>query len=64
MQRVCTESVKNAIEKAVCQNEGNRNIAEGFDGSWQRRGYLSLNGVVTATSVTTGEVLLDVEDIC
>ena len=28
-----------------------------FDGSWQKRGYSSLNGVATAISVTTGKVL-------
>lgn len=31
-----------------------------IDGTWQKRGYSSLNGVVTALSVDTGEVL-DVE---
>ena len=30
------------------------------DGSWQRRGYSSLNGVVTAISMTNGKVL-DIE---
>lgn len=31
-----------------------------FDGSWQKRGFTSLNGVITATSIDTGKVL-DVE---
>lgn len=35
-------------------------IAAAFYGTWQRRGYSSLNGVVTATSFDTGKVL-DVE---
>lgn len=60
VQRVCTESMKEAVENSVKQNDGIRDIAAAFDGSWQRRGYSSLNGVVTATSITTGEVI-DVE---
>lgn len=57
---VCVEAMKEAVEKAVRQNDGDRDIACAFDGSWQRRGFSSLNGVVTAMSITTGQVL-DVE---
>ena len=32
-------------------------VGVSFDGSWQRRGYSSLNGVGTAISVSTGKVL-------
>lgn len=35
-------------------------ISAAFDGSWQKRGHRSLNGVITATSVTTGKVI----DLC
>lgn len=28
-----------------------------FNGSWQKRGHTSLNGVVTAVHITTGKVL-------
>ena len=35
-------------------------IGASFDGSWQRRGFSSLNGVVTAISIDSGKVL-DVE---
>lgn len=59
-KQVCLDTMKEAAEKAVIQNDGDRNIACAFDGSWQRRGFSSLNGVVTATSITTGQVI-DVE---
>lgn len=59
-QMVCVQSMKEAVEKAVQQNDGDRDITCAFDGSWQRRGFSSLNGVMTATSVTSGQVV-DVE---
>lgn len=34
--------------------------ASGFDGTWQRRGFKSLNGVVTCTSIDSGKIV-DVE---
>lgn len=52
--------MKSAVEKAVRQNDGNRDIACAIDGTWQRRGFSSLNGVITASSITTGQVV-DVE---
>ncbi|GFV92025.1 uncharacterized protein TNCV_1894611 [Trichonephila clavipes] len=36
---------------------GNRNIAVAVDGTWQKSGYTSLNGVVTVTSIDTGKVI-------
>ncbi|GFU93402.1 hypothetical protein TNCV_1493581, partial [Trichonephila clavipes] len=39
--------------EAICENEGNKNIAVAVDGTWQKRGYTSLNGVVTVTSIDT-----------
>lgn len=35
-------------------------MSAAFDGTWQRRGHQSLNGVVSCTSVDTGKVL----DVC
>jgi hypothetical protein len=32
----------------------------GFDGSWQKCGYTSLNGIISATSFDTGKIL-DIE---
>lgn len=57
VKKVCTASMIEAVEVAVNQNDGCRDIAAAFDGSWQKRGFSSLNGVVTATSITTGQVL-------
>jgi hypothetical protein len=54
---VCVEAMKEAVEETVRQNDGNRDITCAFDGTWQRRGFSSLNGVVTAMSITTGQVL-------
>ncbi|GFT72603.1 uncharacterized protein TNCV_974491 [Trichonephila clavipes] len=39
--------------EAICKNEGNKNIAVAVDGTWQKRGYTSLNGIVTVTSIET-----------
>ena len=50
---------KNSMMEAsveVKQQEGN-DIGISFDGTWQKRGHSSLNGVAAAISVTTGKVL-------
>jgi hypothetical protein len=54
---VSVESMKAAVKEAIEENEGETNISAAFDGSWQRRGHNSKNGVMTATSVDTGKVL-------
>ncbi|GFV23420.1 uncharacterized protein TNCV_4781321 [Trichonephila clavipes] len=53
----CGDSIQNAAKEAICENEGNKNIAVAVDGTWQKRGYTSLNGVVTVTSIDTGKVI-------
>lgn len=45
-KRVCVESMKNSVENAVRENGRSRDLAVALDGSWQRRGYSSLNGLV------------------
>ncbi|GFV69442.1 uncharacterized protein TNCV_2778571 [Trichonephila clavipes] len=52
---VYEDSIQNAAKEAICENEGNKNIAVAVDGTWQKRGYTSLNGVVTVTSIDTGD---------
>ncbi|GFY07945.1 uncharacterized protein TNCV_2579771 [Trichonephila clavipes] len=47
-------SMKKAVEETVEMNNSNRDITAAFDGSWQIRGHISLNGVVSATSLETG----------
>ncbi|GFW55435.1 uncharacterized protein TNCV_118191 [Trichonephila clavipes] len=51
------DSIQNAVKEAICENEGNKNIAVAVDGTWQKGGYTSLNGVVTVTSIDTGKVI-------
>ncbi|GFU27868.1 uncharacterized protein TNCV_449711 [Trichonephila clavipes] len=50
---VYENSIQNAAKESICENEGNKNIAVAVDGTWQKRGYTSLNGVVTVTSIDT-----------
>ncbi|GFU61949.1 uncharacterized protein TNCV_4022351 [Trichonephila clavipes] len=54
---VYEDSIQIAAKEAICENEGNKNIAVAVDGTWQKRGYTSLNGVVTVTSIDTGKVI-------
>ncbi|GFU37254.1 uncharacterized protein NPIL_436341 [Nephila pilipes] len=49
--------MRNAVEDTVKNNNSNRDITAAFDGSWQKRGHTSLNGVVSATCLETGKVL-------
>ncbi|GFV26361.1 uncharacterized protein TNCV_516381 [Trichonephila clavipes] len=52
---VYEDSIQNAAKEAICEREGNKNIAVAVDGTWRKRGYTSLNGVVTVTSIDTGD---------
>lgn len=49
---VCEASMHNAALEAIEENDGNKDIAAAFDGTWQKR-----NGIVTVTSFDTGKVL-------
>ncbi|GFV47116.1 uncharacterized protein TNCV_198111 [Trichonephila clavipes] len=46
-----------AVHEAVIANDNNSNIAVAVDGTWHKRDYSSLNGVVCATSVENGKVI-------
>ncbi|GFV44684.1 hypothetical protein TNCV_212371 [Trichonephila clavipes] len=48
--------MRNYVEEAT-RIEGSHDIDVALDGSWQKRGYQSLNGIVTATSADTGKVI-------
>lgn len=50
-------SMSEAIDETIEKNDGQRDICIGLDGSWQKKGHVSQNGVVTATSVDTGHVI-------
>ncbi|GFS37611.1 uncharacterized protein NPIL_441931 [Nephila pilipes] len=54
-RETCEESMAEAVHEAVEENDGGRDIAVAVDGSWQKRGFSSKNGVVTVTSVDTEE---------
>lgn len=57
LSSVCVNSMSNAVEGAVSRNNNSRDITVALDGTWQKRGHTSLNGVITATSLDTGKVI-------
>jgi hypothetical protein len=56
---VSVSSTMKAAREAVAENEEEdpSRITACFDGTWQKRGHTSLNGIVSATSFATGKVL-------
>lgn len=54
---VCLQSMTSALDEAVKKNDDSRDICIALDGSWQKRGHTSLNGVISATSFDTGKVI-------
>ncbi|GFU68859.1 uncharacterized protein TNCV_1548431 [Trichonephila clavipes] len=59
-RETCEHSMAEAVREAVDENDGKRDLAVAVEGSWQKRGFSSKNGLVTVTSVDTGKVI-DVE---
>ena len=60
VKEVAEESMLNAVNEAVIENneaEIDTDLAVSVDGSWQKRGHKSLNGIVSVISVDTGKVL-------
>lgn len=57
LEKVCNDSMNVATRQAVIANDHNSDITVAFDGTWQKRGHTSLNGVITATSLDSGKVL-------
>ena len=49
--------MKNAAEEAVILNNNCKDITAGFDASWQKQGYTSLNGVITGTALDNRKVI-------
>ena len=60
ISEVAKESMSKASMEAIIENDGDYNISVIFDGTWQKCGHTSLNGVVTVSSLDTGKVV-DVE---
>ncbi|GFX92893.1 uncharacterized protein TNCV_4015021 [Trichonephila clavipes] len=57
LKTISEDSMNAAVHEAVIANDNNSNIAVAVDGTWHKRGYSSLNGVVCATSVENGNVI-------
>ncbi|GFX17897.1 uncharacterized protein TNCV_2293451 [Trichonephila clavipes] len=55
LKTISEDSMNAAVHEAVIANDNNSNIAVAVDGTWHKRGYSSLNGVVCATSVEKGK---------
>ncbi|CAF1429989.1 unnamed protein product [Didymodactylos carnosus] len=53
-------SMSTAVEEACTQSDG-RQLSVSGDGSWQRRGFSSLNGVAAVMSSSTTAKVLDIE---
>lgn len=52
------EGIEEAVEENSLECDGeNRDISAAFDGTWQKRGHQSLNGVISATCIETGKVI-------
>ena len=49
--------MKNAADELIPAGEISRDIMCSFDGSWQKRGFTSNNGVVSAISVESGKCI-------
>ncbi|GFW88645.1 uncharacterized protein TNCV_829141 [Trichonephila clavipes] len=57
LKTISEDSMNAAVHEAVIANANNSNIAVAVDGTWHKRGYSSLNGIVCATSVENGKVI-------
>ncbi|KAG8336808.1 hypothetical protein J6590_038356 [Homalodisca vitripennis] len=51
IEEVAENFMVQAAREAIIENEDGKNIAACFDGTWQKRGHKSLNGVFTVTSM-------------
>ncbi|GFV25906.1 uncharacterized protein TNCV_3868731 [Trichonephila clavipes] len=56
-EKVAKVSMALAAAETLSFNNGNPNVPVAIDGTWQKKGHTSLNGVVTAVSVDTGKVV-------
>ncbi len=58
VEDIAQETMQEAVEAVSVNDSVNkRDLTVGLDGSWQKRGHQSLNGVVTATSGDTAKVI-------
>ncbi|GFX93007.1 uncharacterized protein TNCV_139511 [Trichonephila clavipes] len=50
-RETCEHSMAEAVREAVDENDGKRDLAVAVDGSWQKRGFSSKNGLVMKSQV-------------
>lgn len=56
IEELSRDSMKKAVKEVVTMNKSS-DLCVAVDGSWQKRGHMSLNGVLSVTSVDTGKVI-------
>lgn len=54
---ICYEVMKEAVEKVVILNEGNRDLSVTIDRMWQKHDHTFLNEFISATSVDSDKVI-------
>ena len=60
IHKACCEEAKVSMVEAAedaKRRSGSNDLTDSFDGTWQKPGYASLNGVVTAIAISSGKVL-------
>jgi len=57
VEKVAEKSMSEAAAQITTDSEGVTDTAVSCDGTWQRRGFSSLNGCYTAMSLNTGHIL-------
>ncbi|GBM18484.1 hypothetical protein AVEN_66842-1 [Araneus ventricosus] len=60
LSSACSKSMLKAV---VSRNDNARDLTVALDGTWQKKGHASINGVIMATSLDTGKVI-DFECLC
>lgn len=65
-EQVCKDSMKKAIEEAVEPNSEEskpRDLTISLD-TWQKQGHMSLNGILSASSLTTSKIVYILSKYC
>lgn len=55
-EKIANESMAKAVCESVQLNKNSRDLCVAIDGTWQKRGHKSLNGVVSTTSADNYKV--------
>lgn len=60
IKQVAQSSMDDALNEAITINNDSKDLCVTFDGTWQKRGHSSMNGVVSASCFDTGKIV-DIE---